>query len=249
MRQWWALTTRGMASILRRGEFVFALLSPVILAVCFYLPLRSMMNKAPGMDYASFLMPVVALQSAAFVASVAAVRVAFDRVNGINTRFRSLPMSSLAPGAARLFANGALLVASLVVAAVVCLIMGWRPHGGSSGTIALFALIFVVGIALILLADGIGLLSGSPEATSQVLTLPVLILGMLSTGFMPAERFPDWIQPFVRNQPISQIAQAMRALNDGKATTAIVAPSLWWTAGLLVVGVVLMVLGTRRLAQ
>ncbi|MFT4201068.1 ABC transporter permease [Gordonia sp. (in: high G+C Gram-positive bacteria)] len=246
MRQWWALTTRGLASILRSGEFIFALASPVVLAVCFYLPLRSLMNKTPGMDYASFLMPVVALQSAAFVASAAAVRVAFDRVHGINTRFRSLPMPLLTPGAARLAANAVLLVASLACAAAVCLIIGWRPDGGVSGTVALFALAFAVGVALVLLADGIGLLAGSPEATSQVLTLPVLILGMLSTGFMPADRFPDWTRGFVRNQPISAFADAMRALNSGSASWSVLAPATWWCAALLLAGLVLVVVGTKK---
>ncbi|GED99416.1 ABC transporter permease [Gordonia crocea] len=245
MRQWWVLTTRGLASIVRSGEIVFALASPVVLAVCFYIPLKSQMNQT--MDYASFLMPVIALQATAFVASAAAVRVAFDRVNGINTRFRTLPMGLMTPPSARLAANAVLLVASLFCAALVSLIIGWRPHGGVAGTAGLFALAFAVGVALVLIADGIGLLAGTPEATSQVLTLPVLVLGMLSTGFMPVEKFPDWVEPFVRNQPISAFADAMRALNTGSAGSIV--PALWWAAGLLAVGAALVVVATGRVRR
>ncbi|GAA3048754.1 antibiotic transporter [Gordonia defluvii] len=246
MRQWWALSMRVMASIARNGEFVTALLSPVLLAVCFYLPMRSMMNQAPGMDYAAFLMPIITLQSVAFAASAAAIRVAMDRVNRINIRFRSLPMPLLLPASARLAANAALLIVSLACAVVVSVVIGWRPGAGISGTVGLLALAFGVGIGLVLLADGIGLLAGSPAATSQVLALPVLVLGMLSSGFMPAERFPQWIAPFVRHQPISRFAEAMRAFNDGTATAAVIAPAVWWCAGLLVLGAALVVAGTTK---
>ena len=147
---------RVMASIARNGEFVTALLSPVLLAVCFYLPMRSMMNQAPGMDYAAFLMPIITLQSVAFAASAAAIRVAMDRVNRINIRFRSLPMPLLLPASARLAANAALLIVSLACAVVVSVVIGWRPGAGISGTVGLLALAFGVGIGLVLLADGIG---------------------------------------------------------------------------------------------
>ncbi len=246
LRQWWALTTRGLGSIVRNGEFILAFVSPAFLAICFYLPLRSMMNQTPGMDYAQFLMPIITLQSVAFVATSAAMRVAFDRANGINTRFRTLPMPLAVPGLARFAANMVLLVISLVCATIVCLVIGWRPDGGVGGTIALYAVSFGVGAALTVIADGAGVLASSPEATSQALTLPVLILGMLSTGFIPESKFPHWIGPFVRNQPVSHLAAAMRALNDGTATWAVVAPALYWTAGLLVFGLVLVVVGARR---
>ena len=42
--------------------------------------------------------------------------------------------------------------------------------------------------------------------------LPQLIFGLLSVGIQPADQFPEWIQPIVRNQPISQCVYALRAL-------------------------------------
>jgi ABC-2 type transport system permease protein len=46
----------------------------------------------------------------------------------------------------------------------------------------------------------------------QWLLLPQMILGLLSVGVQPAELFPQWIQPIVRNQPTSQWVYALRAL-------------------------------------
>lgn len=247
VQQWWALTGRGVSKALRNGEAVFAFVSPMFLAVCFYLPLRSIMDSAPGMNYGQFLMPIILLQSVGFAASSSAMRSAFDGAEGINTRFRVLPMPSVIPMLARTATNVVLLAISLSFGALACLAIGWRAQGGLFGTAALFGLIAVVGILIALLADGIGLVARSPEATSQAMALPTLILGMLSTGFVPESQFPEWIQPFVRNQPISQVTTAMRALDEGTASWVILRPTVWWCVGLSVAAGVLLYLGNRKL--
>ena len=249
LTQLWVLVGRGVAGIVRNGEFIFAFVAPVLLAVCFYLPLRSIMDADPGMDYAQFLMPIIALQSVGFVASAAAMRAANDATKGVHTRFRTLPMRSWVPVTARLGTNGLLLALSVMCATATSLVMGWRPHGSVADTIGLFAVALVVGILIAAVADAIGLLSDSPEATSQALSLPILILGMMSTGFVPESQFPEWIAPFVRNQPISQFATSMRALSDGSATREILMPTVWWCIGLAVAAVVLGALGARKAAR
>ncbi|WP_244216638.1 ABC transporter permease [Gordonia alkanivorans] len=246
LQQWWALSGRGVSKVLRGGEAVFALVSPVLVSLCFYLPLRSIMDMAPGMNYGQFLMPIVFLQSINFAASSAAMRAAFDGAQGINTRFRVLPMSPLVPMLARTATNGVLLLMSLVCATLASLAIGWRPGGGFWGTLGLFAFAGLIGVLFAWVADGIGLVAGSPEATSQALSLPTLILGMMSTGLVPLSEFPEWIQPFVRNQPISQFADSMRALDAGTATWHLLTPSLWWCTGLAVTALVLLAVSTRR---
>ena len=74
VRQWWTLSTRAIRAVVVNGEIIMAFVSPAFLAVCFYLPLRNIMN-IPGMNYAQFLMPIIVLQSVAFTATSAAMRV------------------------------------------------------------------------------------------------------------------------------------------------------------------------------
>ncbi len=147
---------------------------------------------------------------------------------------------------ARLSANAVLLVVSLMCATVACSVIGWRPMGGVVGTVGLYATALVVGILIGLLADGIGLVAGSPEATSQALMLPTLILGMMSTGFVPVSQFPEWIQPFVRNQPISQFVNVMRASDSGVLTWDTLQPTVWWCVGMFAAAVVLLGIGNRK---
>lgn len=233
--------------MLRNGEFVFAFIAPAFLALCFYLPLRKVMDSAPGMDYGRFLMPIILLQAMSFTATSAAMRSAFDVSRGISRRFRVLPMAGWIPLSARLSTNIVLLLVSLICAAVASVIIGWRPDGGVAGTVLLFAIPMVIGVLLALLADGLGLVAGTPEATSQLLGLPTMILGMVSTGFVPEERFPEWIRGFARNQPISQFVEAMRAADStGPMDWSAVAPTVYWCLGLAAVAAYLLIVGSRK---
>lgn len=246
-RQWWTLTARGLLKVLRNGEFLFAFIAPAFLALCFFLPLRKVMDSMPGMDYGQFLMPIIILQAVGFAATSAAMRSAFDVSGGINSRFRVLPMPSVVPFFARLATNIVLLVVSLICGAAAVLIIGWRPAGGVSGTALLFAIALGIGLLLALLSDGIGLVAGSPQATSQMLGLPTMILGMVSTGFVPEERFPEWIRGFARNQPISQFVEALRAADSPASITwAAVQPTVWWCVGLGAAAAVLLSIGAGR---
>lgn len=247
LRQWQTLTSRGLLKVLRNGEFVFAFVAPAFLALCFYLPLRKVMDSTPGMDYGTFLMPIILLQAMSFAATSAAMRAAFDVSQGINTRFRVLPMPGWVPLAARVVTNVALPLVSMICGVVACLLIGWRPNGGFTGTATLFILTLGIGMLLALLSDGLGLVANSPEATSQILGFPTMILGMASTGFVPESRFPEWIQPFARNQPISQFVQVMRVADSPDPLTwSVAAPTVFWCVGIAIAAVLMIRAGVRK---
>lgn len=255
IQQMWVLVGRGLTKVLRNGEFVFAFVSPAMLALCFYLPLRKVVAEVASIDYAQFLMPIIMLQSMAFVASSAAMRSALDGQEGVNTRFRVLPMPAVVPFLARTITNLVLLLVAVVCGLAACLIMGWRPipvdedGGGLLGASLAIVLVAAIGWSLSFVADGIGVVAKTPEATSQLVAFPTLILGMLSSGFMPLILFPEWIRGFVRNQPISLVVKAMRELMEGTATWDTVAPSVWWFLGLVATGVVLSGVAARRVGR
>ena len=61
------------------------------------------------------------------------------------------------------------------------------------------------------LGDLIGMATRNPEATAPLLLVPQVTLDWLLVGLQPVERFPQWIQPFVRDQLLSQFLNALRA--------------------------------------
>lgn len=251
--QWWVLTNRLVSPTLRNGEVATALVASVVFTVGWYIPLNNILGPRSGMSsYAQFLMPLVALQGISFAAITGALRAATDSVKGINRRFDSMPIPAFTPVAARMSAGLYRCAVGTFAALVSGHIIGFRFHGGLVNAVLFCALLLAIGLVLSFLADLLGSNSKNPEATSQWLMLPQLIFGLISVGIQPAENFPEWIQPIVRNQPISQFIYALRALGGdttpgaGDVSWAVIGPSVAWLVGVMVIMVPVSVMLLRR---
>lgn len=233
-QQWLALSGRSLRGMWTSGQFLIAVLAPAIFTIGFYLPLRLVM-RFQGIDYAQFVMPIIVLQAMAFTAISAAGRAAAEASNGMNDRFQTMPIIAGVPLMSRMTAALVHCAVSLVAALVYGYMIGFRFSGGTQNTLLFLAMSLAIAMTLSLMGDLIGTLSKSPAMTSQALTLPQLILGMFSAGFVPVAQFPIWSQWFVRNQPISQFAISMRSIADGTITTHVLTPAVLWCVGLAVV--------------
>jgi ABC-2 type transport system permease protein len=241
-RQWWVLTVRVVTPTLRNGEVLTQIATSVMFTAGYYIPLKQIMGAfVVGTTYAQYLMPLIALQAVAFAAVSAAFRSASDSVQGINRRFRAMPIGALIPLQSRMSASIYRCVIALATALVCGHVIGFRFHGDWLCTVVFCGLMLLVGVALSLLGDLIGAWNRNPEATVPVMLVPQLFFGLLSVGMQPVERFPDWIQPFVRNQPVSQFVYALRSVSGNSATSpgvldwSTVGPALAWIAGLIAV--------------
>jgi ABC-2 type transport system permease protein len=255
LRQCWVLARRLVRPSLRNGEVLTAVLAPTVFTIGFYVPLNRVMAFAGhGMSsYAQFLMPMIVMQAVAFCATAAALRSATDARDGLDARFATMPMPPVAPLIARTAAT-LYRVAIALAAALVCgRVIGFHFYGSWWQTAGFVVFALLVGLTLGQLGDLLGTLSKSPEATTQALVLPQLILGMVSTGFAPAAQFPHWIRGFARNQPVSQYIATLRALAGDRPPHTVpvgwrtAGPGLVWTlAGLAVFGATSAVVATRR---
>lgn len=236
LQQWWVLSNRVIRPTLRNGELVTPPLASVFFTIGFYIPLKQLMgNFTNGMSsYAQYLMPLIVLQAIAFAAVSAAFRSATDAVLGINQRFGSMPIDPLTPLTARMSASVFRCTSALAFAILCGHVIGFRFFGGPGLVTAFCIVALMIGVVLSLLADMVGSATMNPEATSHLLMLPMLIFGLLSVGVQPVEQFPGWIQPFVRNQPVSQFIYALRALAGdstsaaGAVTWSVIGPALAW---------------------
>lgn len=241
--QWWVLTVRAIRPTLRNGELLTQVAASIMFTVGFYIPLKQLMGAfAQGMSsYAQYLMPLIALQAIAFAAVSATFRSATDSVQGINRRFKALPIAPLTPLASRMSASMYRCSVALVVSLACGHGIGFRFYGGLAHTLGFCIVVLLIGAALSFLGDLIGTATENPEATTHMMMLPQLIFGLLSVGVQPVERFPSWIQPFVRNQPISQFVYALRALAGdstpaaGEVTWSVIGPALIWVVALTVI--------------
>ncbi|WP_174185929.1 ABC transporter permease [Nocardia barduliensis] len=229
--QWRALTGRIIWTMATKGELIVAMVTPLVFTLGFYLPLRYVM-KFQGVDYAQYVMPIIVLQTMAFTMMSNAQLAAFEAMTGLSTRLQTMPIGTLVPFTARICAGLVRSVTSLTAAVLFGHLIGFRFDAGLGQAVLFCTFSLGVGTVLAIGADALGSLTKSPESLSQALTLPTLIFGMLSCGFVPERNFPEWIRPFVRNQPISQFSFALRDMAADGVTWQVLWVPLVWLIGL-----------------
>ncbi|MVU79068.1 antibiotic transporter [Nocardia sp. ET3-3] len=232
--QWRALTGRVVWVMATKGELIVAVIVPLVFTLGFYLPLKFVMQ-FHGINYAQFVMPIIVLQTMSFTMMSNAQLAAYEAMTGLNTRMQTMPIGAMVPLVSRQSAGFVRSTVSLAAALGWGHLIGFRFVAGWGQTVLFCAFSLAVGTVLAIGADGLGSLTKSPESLSQALTLPTLIFGMLSCGFVPENQFPMWIRGFVRNQPISQFSYALRDMAAGGVTWHVLWVPLVWLAGGLVV--------------
>ncbi|WP_227984336.1 ABC transporter permease [Nocardia spumae] len=240
-----ALSGRSIRTTLRQGDMVLAFFQPLVFFVCFYVPLRRSLE-VPGVDYAQYLLPIIAVFAMFFASMFAGDRAAREVVGGMATRLRSMPVPAWIPVTARTSASLLRSVTALIGALVIGTIFGFRFHSADAAVVFV-VVVLAFGGALVIATDALGTVTRNSELSGTVLFGPQLLLVMTSTGFVPAEGFPGWIQPYVRNQPVSQITAALRGLADGRYVSEL-GVAVAWIVGLLIVGAVLAVRAEGRRA-
>ncbi|CAM4396637.1 Doxorubicin resistance ABC transporter permease protein DrrB [Mycobacterium basiliense] len=243
--QWWVLTVRFIAPALTNGELITAIGASVGFTAGFYIPFSIPWNHYVGgsgisSSLGQYVTPLITLQAVSFAAISSAFRAATDSLDGVNRRFRSMPIAPLTPVLARVSAAVYRCCVGLTVSLLCGYAIGFRFHHGPLYFAGFCALVIVIGTLLSFAADLVGTATKNPEAMLPLLTLPILIFGLLSVGLMPVKLFPHWIQPIVRNQPISQFVTALRALAGDTTKSAVpvtwpvMAPTLAWLVGFVV---------------
>jgi ABC-2 type transport system permease protein len=104
------------------------------------------------------------------------------------------------------------------------------------------------GVAFTMVVITIALYSSKTTAVEAT----EIIWGMLmffSSGFVPLDQFPRWVQPVVQHQPVSYAVEAMRGLSLGGPVLAPTVAMLLWSAGIVVACAIPMTIGYRRASR
>jgi ABC-2 type transport system permease protein len=229
-----ALTERSIKTAARDGGLIFEVLSPIAYLAGFTVALHGLIDTG-RISYSQYLLPAVVVQSVIFVATYTADRAARDRLLGLGERLGTLPIAAAVPVSARMVATLMRATLVLTVAVAAGYGFGFRMTGGLGYAAAFVLLALVLCLAVALGADALGSGAQSIQAASYVLFVPQLLLFMLSTGIAPEKTFPGWSRPYVRNQPVSQVSEALRGLALGHVAIGNLAASLSWCAGMVLV--------------
>ena len=159
------------------------------------------------MSFVDYLIPGFLAQIAIFDGFGVAIFIAEDSKSGLIDRFRALPMARSAVVSGR-------AVADLLRQAVLLLdrrwasgyLVGFRLEGSFGGLLAALGLCIVWGFALFWVFAAIGLFVRDTE-TAQAASTPFFLLVFISSCLILVDTLPGWLQPFARNQPLSQVCE------------------------------------------
>ncbi|EHB55638.1 ABC-2 type transporter [Mycolicibacterium rhodesiae JS60] len=228
-----ALTERVVHTAVRDFDLALSVLVPVGTLLGLNGALRYVIDTGE-MSYADYLVPAVIVQAMLLGAVTTADRAGREQACGLTLRLRTQPISLLAPMIARMLYCLLRGILSLAAALVTAYFLGFRITGGIVCTVAFVTIPLCLTLALSLGADATGTwlrrIGGS-----QLLLMPQLILILVSTGLAPAEAFPNWVQPFVRYQPVSVVTDTIRGLAGGEVAGHQLAITTAWCLGLLIV--------------
>jgi ABC-2 type transport system permease protein len=244
-----AVTWRNLRGMTRIPEVVmFSTIQPLIFVLTFRYVFGGAI-KIPNVRYVDFLMPGVFVQTVAFGAMNTAVGLAEDLRSGMLDRFRSLPIARSAVLAGRTVAD--LMRNVLVVALMVGVgfLVGFRVHTNALAFLFGLVLLLYFSFALSWVFALIGLSMPNAEA-AQAASFPVLaLLVFASAAFAPTNTMPAWLRVYTEHQPVSDTAEALRALVLGGPTTSAVLSAFAWSTGILLVFVPLAVRSYRRASR
>jgi ABC transporter DrrB family efflux protein len=227
------LARRNLLALFRiPTAVVFAMIQPVMFVLLF----RYVFGGAipiKGTTYVNYLVPGILVQTTIFGSVSTAIGLAEDLQRGLIERFKALPMARMAVLGGRTIADTARNVMVLIIITGVGFAVGFRPQGGFVDYIAACLVMLVFAYCLSWGFAFVGLAAPNSE-TAQAMTFPLIFpLTFASVIFVQLIRLPGWLRPFANNQPVSQTADAVRALMLGKPVGDSVWVSLLWSVALV----------------
>ncbi len=198
--------------------------------------------------YLEYVLPGLLVQGIGFGTTQTAIGLNADFQRGLIDRFRSLPMARSAVVAGRVTADIGRTAWMCLITVAVAVALGFRFHGGVVGAVGAFGLVLALGVAMCWLMAFLGVSLRSAEAVQTAGFLLILPLTFASSVLVPAASMPGWLQAFVRVNPISIFATAMRGLLLGGPVATPVLQAAAWIVGLCVVFGTLTVSRYRRRA-
>jgi ABC transporter DrrB family efflux protein len=241
------LTRRHLLRTARTPQIiVLSAITPIMFVLLFRYVFGGAIHVPGYSSYVDYLMPGIIVQTALFGGSSSAVGVAEELSAGTTDRFRSLPTNRAAILASRTLADLIRLAYTMALVVTVGLLVGFRVHSSATDAVAALALGLLFGYACAWLFTLLGLFVRNVEAATLagfMLTFPLVFA---SSAFTSTATMPAWLRTFADAQPVTDVANAMRALTHGGAANPAVLHSVIWSGGILIVAATLATWRFRR---
>lgn len=217
---------------------IFSSIQPIIFLLLFNFVFGGAVKTGiAGTKYINFLLPGILAQTALFGAIQTGVGLAEDLNKGVIDRLRSLPIARYAVLAGRTFADTVRNVFVIALMSLVGALLGFRFHQGLGNFLLAISLVLLFAYAISWVSGNVGLLLKDSETVQVAGFLWVFPLVFASSVFVPVDTMPHWLQIFARNQPVTQVVNAVRHLTQGGVSSGSVYVwhALAWSLGIIIV--------------
>lgn len=242
----WVLTGRLLVRFVRNPvSIVHALLLPVAFLLTLKVVFGDSITTITGEDALYRSVPLVAILGGMSGAAAGVVGINAERNDGFLSRMWTQPIHRAAGLLSRLAAETVRLLVTTLVILLTGVLLGFRFHQGPAAAVLWVAVPVMFGLAFSALATTAALYW--PRAVLVEAMQPVIVLGAtFSSGFAPVDRYPEWVQPVVRNQPMTPAVDAMRGLSVGGPVLSPMIATLVWCAAIFAVCLWPILVGYRR---
>jgi oleandomycin transport system permease protein len=186
--------------------------------------------------YLEELLPGLVGQMAMFATMTLGTALCDDIHKGVFDRFRSLPIARSAPLIGAVIGDSLRFCVVMVVLTGFGSALGFRFHTGPLDIVAAYALAYVFYLAVCWISVLIGLVAPSPETVQGIAMIWTMPLVFGSSVLLANTRtMPGWLQAWVKVNPVSDLADSVRALTIGGPVGDHPLITLAWAVGIVIV--------------
>lgn len=161
--------------------------------------------------YLPIIIPGILAQTNLTACMATGVQLREDMDKGVFNRFKSFPISRIAPLAGPLLADVIRYGIATVLTVVMGYLLGYR--WASIGGIAVGCLLVIFAAwAISWIFALLGTVARTAQTVQGISTAIMFPLAFLSGAFVPTSTLPGWLQDFVKINPLTYIVSATRQL-------------------------------------
>jgi ABC-2 type transport system permease protein len=235
-----SLAVRDSSTMLRRNLLharrypsmtLNLLLTPIMLLLLFVYIFGDVMSAGIGgghahrSQYIAYIVPGILMMTIGSTVIGAAISVSTDMTEGLIARFRTMAIHRSSVIIGHVVGSVLQVLASLVLVGAVAVAIGFRStHATVLDWLAAFGLLALFALALTWIAVGMGMASPNAEAAGNS-AMPLILLPLISSAFIPVHTMPGWFQPIAEYQPFTPTIETLRGLLLGTQIG-----NSWWIA-------------------
>ncbi|MGV7939450.1 MULTISPECIES: ABC transporter permease [Mycobacterium] len=191
------------------------------------------------------IVPLISIGAAITGSTFVAIDLMRERSMGLLSRLWVVPVHRASGLIARILANAVRTLFTTLVMLGTGVVLGFRFRQGVIPSLMWVSVPVILGIAIAAIVTTVALYTAQTVVVEGVELVQAIAI-FFSTGLVPLNSYPGWIQPVVAHQPVSYAIAAMRGYAMGGPVLSPMIGMLVWTIGICVACAVPMAIGYRR---